>query len=41
MAYHETYSMLCINSPFGRLNFFMLSADAEAKQSLQENESNN
>jgi len=26
---------LCKNSPFGRLNFLMLSADADAKQCLQ------
>jgi len=32
----STYSMLCKNSPFGRLNFLMLSADAEAKQCLQQ-----
>lgn len=27
--------MLCINSPFGRLNFLILSADADAKQFLK------
>lgn len=31
----DTYSMLWQNSPFGRLNFFVLSADAEAKAFLK------
>lgn len=31
----KTHSMLCKNSPLGRLNFLMLSADAEAKQFLK------
>lgn len=29
-----TYSILCKNSPLGRLNFLMLSADADAKECL-------
>ena len=31
----KTHSMLCKNSPLGRLNFLMLSADADAKQFLK------
>lgn len=31
----RTHSMLCKNSPFGRLNFFILSADADAKVCLE------
>jgi len=31
----NTHSMLCRNSPLGRLNFFMLSADADANAFLK------
>lgn len=31
----KTHSMLCMNSPFGSLNFLIFSADADTKQSLQ------